>query len=196
MRLFVGLALPKDIRDRLRMLSGGLAGARWVKPENLHLSLRFIGEVPGGEERDIFEALRGIEAPAFDLMLSGLGSFERRGRVHAVWAGVEKSDGLSHLQSKVAAALVRTGFLGPAVGGLADVPAAGAGGIDDDVAFQAFFFDKALEDTFRGRRAADVSEAHEQNLDQRFPPPDGALQACWIIMAHRPLGKWALKRIL
>jgi len=110
MRLFVGLALPKDIRDRLRMLSGGLAGARWVKPENLHLSLRFIGEVPGGEERDIFEALRGIEAPAFDLMLSGLGSFERRGRVHAVWAGVEKSDGLSHLQSKVAAALVRTGL--------------------------------------------------------------------------------------
>ncbi|NQU61156.1 MAG: RNA 2',3'-cyclic phosphodiesterase [Rhodospirillales bacterium] len=110
MRLFVGIALPEDIRDRLRSLSGGLPGARWVSLENLHLSLRFIGEVPGGDERDIFEALKALDLPAFELTLSGLGSFERRGRVYAVWAGVEKSEPLSHLQAKVAVALERTGF--------------------------------------------------------------------------------------
>ena len=56
MRLFVGIPLPEDVRARLGELKGGLHGARWVKPENLHLSLRFIGEVPGGDEADIDEA--------------------------------------------------------------------------------------------------------------------------------------------
>ena len=44
MRLFVGIPLPEDVRARLGELKGGLLGARWVRPENLHLSLRFIGE--------------------------------------------------------------------------------------------------------------------------------------------------------
>ena len=48
MRLFVGLSLPGDIRARLRGLEGGLSGARWIADENLHLSLRFIGDVTGG----------------------------------------------------------------------------------------------------------------------------------------------------
>ena len=65
MRLFVGIPLPEDVRARLGELKGGLLGARWVRPENLHLSLRFIGEVPGGDEADIDEALATIEAPGF-----------------------------------------------------------------------------------------------------------------------------------
>ena len=110
MRLFVGIAFPDDIRARLGELSGGLSDARWVKPENLHLSLRFIGEVPGGDERDIGQALQGVGGPAFDLTLKGLGFFDRRRRVHAVWAGVEKSEPLMRLQGKVAAALVCSGL--------------------------------------------------------------------------------------
>ncbi|MCH7551091.1 MAG: hypothetical protein IIA35_05245 [Proteobacteria bacterium] len=58
MRLFVGIPLPDDVRARLGELKGGLQGARWVRPENLHLSLRFIGDVPGGGEADIAEAKR------------------------------------------------------------------------------------------------------------------------------------------
>ncbi len=99
MRLFVALALPDDVRVRLAGLRGGLKGARWVAPENFHLSLRFIGEVAGGEDRDIAHALNTISSPAFDLSLSGLGAFDRRGRVHAVWAGVEKSDALARLRA-------------------------------------------------------------------------------------------------
>ena len=109
MRLFVGIPLPDDVRARLAGLGGGLKGARWVVPENLHLSLRFIGEVPGGGETDIDEALATIEAPGFPLALSELGFFDRRGRVHAVWAGVGMSEPLMRLRAKVEHALVHLG---------------------------------------------------------------------------------------
>ncbi len=110
MRLFAGIALPDDVRTRLAGLKGGLKGARWVAPENFHLSLRFIGEIAGGEDRDIAHALNTVSGPAFELSLSGLGAFDRRGRVHAVWAGVEKSDALDRLRGGVESALVRSGL--------------------------------------------------------------------------------------
>ena len=109
MRLFVGIPLPEDVRARLGELKGGLLGARWVEPENLHLSLRFIGEVPGGDEADIDEALATIEAPGFPLALSELGFFDRRRRVHAVWAGIRMSEPMVRLRAKVEQALVRLG---------------------------------------------------------------------------------------
>ena len=109
MRLFVGIPLPEDVRARLGELKGGLLGARWVEPENLHLSLRFIGEVPGGDEADIDEALATIEAPGFPLALSELGFFDRRRRVHAVWAGIRMSEPMVRLRGKVEQTLVRLG---------------------------------------------------------------------------------------
>ncbi len=110
MRLFAGIALPDDIRARLSALKGGLKGGRWVVKENLHLSLRFIGEVTGGVEEDIDKALQTVAGPAFQLTFSGLGAFDRRGRVHAVWAGVEKSEALTALRDRVESALVRSGL--------------------------------------------------------------------------------------
>ena len=109
MRLFVGIALPDEIRDRMAALTGGLKGARWVAPENLHLSLRFIGEVTGGMERDIDGALQTVGGAGFPLSLSGFGAFERRGRVHAVWAGVSQPELLAALRDKIESALVRGG---------------------------------------------------------------------------------------
>lgn len=110
MRLFVGLALPADIRARLSGLRGGLKGVRWVAEENLHLSLRFIGEVTGGTDQDIDRALQSVGGAAFELTLSGLGAFDRRGRVHAVWAGIDKSDPLAALRDRIESALVRIGL--------------------------------------------------------------------------------------
>ncbi|MDA1090527.1 MAG: RNA 2',3'-cyclic phosphodiesterase [Proteobacteria bacterium] len=110
MRLFVGIALPGELRARLSALRGGLKGARWVAEANLHLSLRFIGEITGGFEADIDAALQPLRVPAFSLTVAGLGAFERRGRVHAVWAGVEKSDALMALHEKIESALVRAGL--------------------------------------------------------------------------------------
>ncbi|HET6224144.1 MAG TPA: 2'-5' RNA ligase family protein, partial [Dongiaceae bacterium] len=53
MRLFVALSLPEDVRWQLSLLCSGLPNVRWVPPENFHITLRFIGEVDGGEMQDI-----------------------------------------------------------------------------------------------------------------------------------------------
>lgn len=110
MRLFVGIALPEDVRDRLGALQAGLPGARWVEPEKAHLTLRFIGETDGGRAEDIDEALAAIRAPAFGLRLSGIGCFESGRRVRAVWVGLDRSEALAHLADKVESAIARLGF--------------------------------------------------------------------------------------
>ena len=109
-RLFVAIPLPPDLRQRLAFMGGGIPGARWVAPENLHLTLRFIGEVDEGLMEDIDAALLGVEAPSFELVLAGIGHWETRGSATAVWAGVEKSPDLLHLHDRVEAALVRAGL--------------------------------------------------------------------------------------
>lgn len=109
-RLFVAIALPDSVRERLAVLQSGLQGARWVKPENIHLTLRFIGEVPMDVADDIGAALSGIRAPGFTLALDGVGGFDWGGRPNALWAGVEKSPPLMHLQAKIESALVRAGL--------------------------------------------------------------------------------------
>jgi 2'-5' RNA ligase len=109
LRLFVGLALPDGIIARLRILCSGMPGARWVEPANMHLTLRFIGEVEEQTAEDIDAALSSIEAPAFDLELSSVGVFGEGYKARALWAGVVPSPSLSHLQAKVESAVVRSG---------------------------------------------------------------------------------------
>ncbi len=108
-RLFVALELPESVRTRLSMLQGGVPGARWATDEQLHLTLRFIGEVDDDVARDIDDALAGIRAPAFALELAGVGEFGGK-NPRALWAGVRSSDALLHLQKKVETALQRMGL--------------------------------------------------------------------------------------
>ncbi len=109
MRLFVALALPETVRWQLRLLSGGLPGARWVAPENFHITLRFIGEVGGAEFHYIDAALAGVRAPRFCVSLAGVGHFGSGSKLRSLWAGVERQPALSHLRGKVESAVVRAG---------------------------------------------------------------------------------------
>jgi 2'-5' RNA ligase len=108
-RLFVALELPEGIRTRLSMLQGGVPGARWATDEQLHLTLRFIGEVDDHVAHDVDDALAGIRAPAFTLELAGVGEFGGK-NPRALWAGVRPSEPLLHLQKKVETALQRIGL--------------------------------------------------------------------------------------
>ncbi len=110
MRLFVALDLPSSLRTRLSWMSGGLQGARWVPPENYHITLRFIGDLPGFRAEEVDHALAALRAPGFTMQLSGVGTFAKGGRVHALWAGVERNASLDFLQSKVETALQRAGL--------------------------------------------------------------------------------------
>lgn len=111
MRLFAALDLPWSVREQLAALSGsGIPGARWVPPENYHLTLRFIGETPGHVARDIDDAFLGLKARGFSLTLSGLGTFGKSGVSSALWVGAERNPALEHLRNKIETALQRIGL--------------------------------------------------------------------------------------
>lgn len=110
LRLFVAIPLPDSIRSDLSGLCSGVPDAKWVSAENMHLTLRFIGEVGRGDADDIHQALSRIRLPAFELVVAGVGCFESRNKVHTLWASVEKQELLSRLRDKVEAAAVRLGL--------------------------------------------------------------------------------------
>jgi len=110
LRLFVAVELPERIRERLAVLCGGVPGARWLSPETMHLTIRFIGEVSEGTFSDIDAALSDVRAPGFSLSLDGIGSFGNGARPRVIWAGVERSPALEHLHGKIESALVRAGL--------------------------------------------------------------------------------------
>jgi 2'-5' RNA ligase len=99
-RLFVAVELPETVRDRLLTLEGGVPGARWVNEDQMHLTLRFIGEVDDNVANDVDDALSGIRAPGFELELSGVGEFGGK-NPRALWAGVRPNPALLHLQKKL-----------------------------------------------------------------------------------------------
>lgn len=108
MRLFVALSIPDDVAQSLMLLQGGVPGARWQSRDQLHLTLRFVGEVDGGDARALDDALAGIDAPAFDVQLHGVGQFGNK-QPHSLWMGARSNDLLDHLQRKVDAAIRRIG---------------------------------------------------------------------------------------
>jgi len=110
MRLFVAIPVPDDLRRSLMAISSGVRGARWVRPEGMHITLYFVGETDRDVARDLDHELEGVRLPPFDVTCRGLGYFERGSKIHAVWAGIERSDTLGYLQDRVEAAAVRTGL--------------------------------------------------------------------------------------
>lgn len=110
MRLFVALDLPWELRERLVLLGGGIPGARWVPAENLHLTLRFIGELPAHRAEEVDLALGALRARGFSLTLAGVGTFMKGGRPTSLWVGVERNPQLDHLQGKIETALQRAGL--------------------------------------------------------------------------------------
>ena len=108
MRLFVALSIPDSVAQALMLLQGGVPGARWQTREQLHLTLRFIGEVEGRDAAMLDDALASIEAPAFSIQLHGVGQFGNK-QPHSLWAAARRSDLLEHLQRKVDTAIRRVG---------------------------------------------------------------------------------------
>ena len=78
MRLFVAIPLPVDVRAQLATLQSGLSNARWIDGANMHLTMRFIGEVPEPDAREIDSVLSEIVEPAIPIELNGIGYFDRR----------------------------------------------------------------------------------------------------------------------
>lgn len=109
-RLFVALRPPAPVRDRLADLMEGVPGARWQDDDQLHLTLRFVGEVDRPVAEDLAAVLAGVYAPAPVVSLAGVGSFGARGRADTLWAGIAPADPLRRLHAKVEQACARAGL--------------------------------------------------------------------------------------
>lgn len=110
-RLFVAIDLPETTKDQvLTLRRDDLPPGRWARREALHLTLHFIGDVPDAVARAYGRALRQVEAPAFDLLISGVGQFPIEERPRVIWAGVRNTAPLRDLHEAVGAALESEGF--------------------------------------------------------------------------------------
>ena len=120
MRLFVALEIPSAVRENLAAMIDELRAAdasssrnkaRWVRVENLHVTLKFIGHVEAGKLDAIGAALAGVRSDApVELRFRGLGSFPNDRRPRVLWAGVEGSPNLATLAGEIDARLSKLGI--------------------------------------------------------------------------------------
>lgn len=89
-RLFTGIELPEDVRDAVSDLQVPIPGVHWIDSDNLHMTLRFAGDIDKPTARAFAELLAGIDCDAFEMRLSGLGTFGGK-EPHTLWAGIEAS---------------------------------------------------------------------------------------------------------
>ncbi|HEY0441744.1 MAG TPA: RNA 2',3'-cyclic phosphodiesterase [Xanthobacteraceae bacterium] len=108
-RLFTGLELPAEVGAELAMLRGGLPRARWVEPENYHITLRFIGDVDDRVAHEIGSMLDQVNRHGFELRLDGLTSFGGR-KPRAVVAAVPNVPALIELQAEHERIMQRIGL--------------------------------------------------------------------------------------
>jgi 2'-5' RNA ligase len=108
-RLFTGLAVPPEIATVLSMQRGGLPGARWVDPENYHITLRFIGDVDDRMAHEVASMLDRVQRRVFSLQIGGLSVFGGR-KPRAVVAAVAPSPALVELQAEHERIMQRIGL--------------------------------------------------------------------------------------
>jgi len=110
MRLFVALDLPEDVRQKLCDLVGSLKkecpSARWIRPESMHITLKFIGHVPDEKLDAIAQSLRKVFAAApVDVAFQALGFFSNERRPRVLWCGVQASPNLAPLAADIESSL-------------------------------------------------------------------------------------------
>ena len=109
-RLFTGLEIPADIGFALSLKRGGLTGARWIDPENYHITLRFIGDVDGNVANEVVDSLdRLSNSLRFSIRLTHLDIFGGD-KPRALYAGIENNEQLQRLQATHERILRRVGL--------------------------------------------------------------------------------------
>ena len=108
-RLFTGLEIPADIAEALSLLRGGLPGARWIDPENYHVTLRFIGDVDDVVAHEVASLLGRVRRDAFELRVEDLTSFGGR-KPRAVVATIGPSQAVMELQAEHERLMQRVGL--------------------------------------------------------------------------------------
>jgi len=109
-RMFVAIRPPEDVAEALLDTMENIPGARWQDADNLHITLRFVGEVDRHTADDLETALESVLFAPFPLNIEGVGHFEGSRRAKAIWARVAPSGPLDELQMRVEMACRRAGL--------------------------------------------------------------------------------------
>ena len=108
-RLFVGLEIPREVGQTLSLLRGGLPGARWIDPENYHITLRFIGDIDDRLAHDIASLLDGVKRRSFEVRFGELSAFGGR-KPRAIVATLGPAQALMELQAEHERLMQRVGL--------------------------------------------------------------------------------------
>lgn len=110
MRLFTAITIPEEIKARLHELFIPIEGVKWQDKSQMHLTLRFIGEVDTGTAGKIIDEIDEVQVPPFDITLAELGTFPERGKPKVIWVGVEHSEMLHELYDRLDEACQHAGL--------------------------------------------------------------------------------------
>jgi len=108
-RLFTGLKIPQSLATQLTFLQSGLAGVKWIDPEDFHITLRFFGDVENHIAQDITDNLGHLSFEPFTLNLGPLGVFGGK-QPRMIWAGIEDNAQLTALHKAHEQLAQRLGF--------------------------------------------------------------------------------------
>src|SRR5882757_7417932 len=108
-RIFTGLEIPEDVTQSLSMLRGGLPGARWIDPENYHVTLRFIGDVDDVIAQEVGSMLGRVRRGSFELRVEELKSFGGR-KPRAIVATLGPAQAVMELQAEHERLMQRVGL--------------------------------------------------------------------------------------
>ena len=114
MRIFIGIDLDAEVRARIERFLEGVEGfapdARWVRPESLHITLKFIGEQPPERVVAITERLRRVESSAFEIRIRGYGFFPTAKAPRVFWIGIDAGQQLAELAESIDIATAELGI--------------------------------------------------------------------------------------
>ena len=185
MRTFVAVPVNDAVRGKLSgmltLLSAAAPRVRWVRPENLHITLKFLGDVPPQDLDELFSALTDAitETAPFTLEVAGLGAFPRVSAPRVAWAGIgEGAEELSALAGKTETACAALGYE-PEARPYRPHLTLGRARIPSDMADAAALLTKCAKDSFG---VIDVDEAVVYMSELRKSGP------VYSPMARIPLG--------
>jgi 2'-5' RNA ligase len=115
MRAFIAIDLPESLHAALaeaqQAVRGAAQDARWTRPEGIHITLKFLGEISDAQTKQTVEALTQVSAfEPFTIEVKGFGFFPHAQRPRMLWAGVVAPPGLAELAARIESQLERTGF--------------------------------------------------------------------------------------
>jgi 2'-5' RNA ligase len=113
MRIFIGIDLDPEVRTRIERFVEGVEGfapeVRWVRPESLHITLKFIGEQPPEQVEAVTERLRQVESTAFEIRAGGYGFFPTAKAPRVFWIGIHAAPQLAELAESIDSAVAEVG---------------------------------------------------------------------------------------